>query len=171
MNWWLYVIKRSEKIKCFYHIFYVQNQWCSPFLRSFRQSKGGQSNAIESKIENFCHYIFSRGVTGYLNLGGQVVMGHATDTRQRLLTCKKGAFNHYLDTILPFFDHHIPLCGHFIPKRAKKRDFWPPTASFYPHSHWMAQKLGGQLPTLPTHHLPPCLALLLWVKSKILLPR
>ena len=25
----------------------------------------------------------------------------------------RGAFNDYLDTILPFFDHHLPLRGHF----------------------------------------------------------
>ena len=26
---------------------------------------------------------------------------------------RKGAFNDYVDTILPFFDHHLPLRGHF----------------------------------------------------------
>ena len=25
----------------------------------------------------------------------------------------KGAFNDYVDTILPFFDHHLPQRGHF----------------------------------------------------------
>ena len=24
-----------------------------------------------------------------------------------------GAFTNYVDTILLFFDHHLPLCGHF----------------------------------------------------------
>ena len=42
------------------------------------------------------------GVTGYQNLGGQVVMRSAIDTRRHLLICKKGAFSHYMDTILKF---------------------------------------------------------------------
>ena len=30
----------------------------------------------------------------------------------QLLSCM-GAFNDYVDTILTFFDHHLPLRGHF----------------------------------------------------------
>ena len=37
----------------------------------------------------FYLYVFNRGVTGYLKLGGQEVMRRAAATRRRLLFCQK----------------------------------------------------------------------------------
>ena len=36
----------------------------------------------------------------------------------------QGAFNDYVDTILPFFDHHLPLRAYLTLNMDKNRDFW-----------------------------------------------
>ena len=49
-----------------------------------------------------------------------------------------GAFNNYVDRILPFFDTH-PLWTIFIPWAWIKTDiFWPHPPSSCPRSYWMA---------------------------------
>ena len=45
-----------------------------------------------------------------------------------------GSFNDYLDTILPFFDHHILLIYFLNPECGQKWHFW--TTSSCPWSHW-----------------------------------
>ena len=47
-----------------------------------------------------------------------------------------GSFNDYMDTVLPFFDHHLPSSRH--ERGQKLAIFWPPTTSFCPRSHWMS---------------------------------
>ena len=52
----------------------------------------------------------------------------------------KGAFNNYVDIILPFCDHP-PVWTVFIPWAWTKTDiFWPPPPSSCPRSYWMPPK-------------------------------
>ena len=50
----------------------------------------------------------------------------------------KGAFNNYVDRILPFFDTSPPARTVFIPWAWTKTDtFWTPPPSSCPRSYWM----------------------------------
>ena len=107
---------------------YIQKLIFRSCIHATAENRSGTTSIWSSSTFDFLRewlivmkiLMLDRGVTGYLNLDGQVVMWRATNTWRHLLTSKKGAFHHHLDTNLPFFDHPIPLCGDSYPWKWQK---------------------------------------------------